>query len=180
MVVIDADLVAREVLDRDEPALAAVVARFGTGLLGTDGELDRAALGRVVFGDPDALRDLESVVHPAVRSRILAVMAGADAGGASAIVIEAIKLVEGGLAAECDEVWLVTCDASVQRVRLVRRGTTEADASQRISAQGDIVERVGPLATRVIDTSGDPATTRSLVQNAFDAAIASTGDGPSD
>jgi dephospho-CoA kinase len=172
VVVIDADLVAREVLDAGEPALAAVVARFGTGLLGTDGELNRAALGRQVFGDPDALRDLESIVHPAVRPRILAVMAGADAGGASAIIIEAIKLVEGGLAAECDEVWLVTCDPAVQRARLVRRGTTEADASQRVGAQGDIAERVGPSATRVIDTSGDPGKTRSLVENAFAAAIA--------
>ncbi|MGZ8502491.1 MAG: dephospho-CoA kinase, partial [Candidatus Limnocylindrales bacterium] len=72
VVVIDADAVARDVLDRGEPALDAVLARFGHELLRPDGELDRAALGRLVFGDPAALRDLEAIVHPAVRPRILA------------------------------------------------------------------------------------------------------------
>ena len=87
-----------------------------------DGSLDRAALGRIVFADPAALRDLEAIVHPAVRPRILARIADAEANGAAAVVIEAIKLVEGGLAELCDEVWLVTCDPAVQRRRLVGRG----------------------------------------------------------
>lgn len=104
VVVIDADRVAREVLDPGEPALDAVIARFGARLVRADGELDRAALGRLVFADPLALRDLEAIVHPAVRPRILAAIASAEAAGARAVVIEAIKLVEGGLASECDEV----------------------------------------------------------------------------
>ncbi len=111
VVVIDADQVARDVLDRGEPALDAVVRRFGMDLMLDDGSLDRAALGRIVFADPAALRDLESIVHPAVRPRILAAIAAADEDGAAAVVIEAIKLVEGGLAELCDEVWLVTCEA---------------------------------------------------------------------
>ena len=89
----------------------------------TDGTLDRAALGRIVFADPEALRDLEAIVHPAVRPRILAAIAAAEADAADAVVIEAIKLVEGGLAEVCDEVWLVICDAGVQRERLVARGS---------------------------------------------------------
>ena len=98
VVAIDADRVARDVLDPGEPALDAVIARFGHEFLGPDGELDRAALGRLVFTDPVALRDLEAIVHPAVRPRILAAIANADASGATAVIIEAIKLVEGGLA----------------------------------------------------------------------------------
>ena len=170
VVVIDADRVARDVLDRGEPAVDAVIARFGAEVLRPDGELDRAALGRLVFADPDALRDLESIVHPAVRPRILAAIAAADAGGASAVVIEAIKLVEGGLAAECDEVWLVFCNPSIQRARLIARGSSEADADQRIAAQGDIVARIESAVTRAIDTTGAPAATRSLVETAFEEA----------
>lgn len=171
VVVIDADRVARDVLDREEPALDAVVARFGADLLGPDGELDRAALGRLVFADPAALRDLEAIVHPAVRPRIVAAIAAADAARAEAVVIEAIKLVEGGLAAECDEVWLVTCDPTVQRARLVGRGSSEADASQRIAAQGDLIRRIGPGATRLIDTSGDPSETRRQVDATLNEAL---------
>ena len=170
VVVIDADRVAREVLDPGEPALAAVVERFGVELLGADGALDRAALGRLVFADPAALRNLETIVHPAVRPRILAALAAADAGGAVAVIVEAIKLVEGGLASFCDEVWLVTCSPHAQRARLAGRGSSDRDAEQRIAAQEGMVQRVGPTRTRTIDTSGDEVETRHLVESALDAA----------
>jgi dephospho-CoA kinase len=172
VVVVDADRVARDVLDRGEPALDAVAARFGADLV-RNGELDRAALGRLVFADPAALRDLEAIVHPAVRPRILAAIVEAERGGATAVVIEAIKLVEGGLAAECDEIWLVTCDAAVQRARLIVRGSTPVDADQRIAAQGDMVDRIRSMASRVIDTSGDIATTRSLAEGALEEVLRS-------
>ena len=90
-----------------------MVREFGAGILRADGTLDRAALGRIVFADPAALARLESIIHPAVRPRILSLIADAERSGAPAVVIEAIKLVEGGLAALCDEVWLVTCDPAV-------------------------------------------------------------------
>ena len=77
VVVIDADLVARDVLAPGEPAVDEVVARFGPALVGPDGALDRKALGRIVFADPAALRDLEAIVHPAVRPRVLAAIAAA-------------------------------------------------------------------------------------------------------
>ena len=169
VVVIDADQVARDVLEPGQPALVAVIARFGSGLVGPDGSLDRAALGRVVFADPAALRDLEAIVHPAVRPRILAAIAQAAAEGVVAVVIEAIKLVEGGLAALCDEVWLVTCDPAVQLERVVARGSEPADADRRIAAQGDLTERLRPAATRVIDTSGTLADTRAIVADAYEA-----------
>jgi dephospho-CoA kinase len=175
VVVIDADVVAREVLEPGEPGLEAVVARFGSDLLRADGSLDRSALGRKVFADPAALGDLEAIVHPAVRPRILAAMDRAGSEGAAAVVVEAIRLVEGGLAEMCDEVWLVTCDPEVQLARLVGRGSAEADAEQRIAAQAGLAERVRPGATRVIDTSGEPAHTRAIVDAAFDALLEPSG-----
>jgi dephospho-CoA kinase len=176
IVIIDADQVARDVVEPGEPALDAVIARFGVGVRREDGSLDRAALGQIVFADPAALRDLEAITHPAVRARILAAIADAEAAGAPAVVIEAIKLVEGGLAALCDEVWLVTCDGAVQRQRLVGRGEPVGDAERRIAAQAGLAERVRPVATRIIDTSGDRAATRALVEAALDAALAVSAD----
>jgi dephospho-CoA kinase len=167
VVVIDADRVAGDVLDVGEPALDAVVGRFGAGLLRDDRSLDRAALGRIVFADPAALRDLEAIVHPAVRPRILAAIAVADEEDADVVVIEAIKLVEGGLAELCTEVWLITCDAAAQRERILDRGGSEDDASRRIAAQAGITDRLRPAATRTIDTSADPGATRALVEAAL-------------
>jgi dephospho-CoA kinase len=175
VVVIDADQVARDVVEPGEPALEAVIARFGADLRRGDGSLDRATLGRIVFADPAALRDLEAIVHPAVRPQILAAIAEAEAADAPAVVIEAIKLVEGGLAEICDEVWLVTCDPPIQRERLIARGAAPEDAAERIAAQTGIADRVGPAATRIIDTSGNPAATRSLVDDAFDIDAAHSG-----
>jgi dephospho-CoA kinase len=142
-VVIDADDVAREVSAPGQPAHDAVIAAFGDAVRLDGGRLDRAALGRVVFADPDALRRLE-----------------------------AIKLVEGGLGAVCDEIWLVTCAATVQRERVIGRGATPEDADRRIAAQAGLVERVRPAATRVLDTSGPVVDARSRVAAAWDAAIA--------
>lgn len=175
VVVIDADQVAREVVEPGEPALEAVIARFGEDLRRADGTLDRAALGRIVFADAAALRDLEAITHPAVRPRILATIADAKAAGAEAVVVEAIKLVEGGLADLCDEVWFVTCDPTIQRDRLVSRGLSPDDAERRITAQAGLSERVRPMATRVIDTSGSSDATRGTVDEAFAGASMSSG-----
>jgi dephospho-CoA kinase len=169
--VVDADHEARLVLAPETPEVEAVYARFGAGLRRPNGELDRAALGRIVFADETALRDLEAIVHPAVRPRILRAIEAAEVAGARAVAIEAIKLVEGGLAELCDEVWLVDCEPAVQLERLVGRGDPADDASARITAQGDIVERLRARATRVIDTSGDPAATRTAVDGLLDAAL---------
>ncbi|HET9520586.1 MAG TPA: dephospho-CoA kinase [Candidatus Limnocylindrales bacterium] len=171
-VVIDADEIAREVTAPGQPALDAVVARFGAGYRRRDGSLDRAALGRLVFADPVALRDLEAIVHPAVRPRIEAAIAAAEAAAAPIVAIEAIKLVEGGLADACDEVWLVVCDPGSQRARLAGRGSRPEDADRRIAAQGDVAGRLLPAATRVIDTSGEADAVRDRVLEAARVAIA--------
>lgn len=169
--VVDADLVAREVVEPGEPALAEVLETFGPDVELPDGSLDRAALGRIVFTNPEALARLEAIVHPAVRPRILDHIANATRDGAPAMVVEAIKLVEGGLAALCDEVWLVVCDATAQRDRLAARGTDAADTDARIAAQSDIVDRLMPAATRVIDTSGALDATRAAVGDAYAEAL---------
>jgi dephospho-CoA kinase len=170
--VVDADHEARLVLAPGAPEVEAVYARFGRTLRRPNGELDRAALGRIVFADEAALRALEAIVHPAVRPRILAAVEHAEAAGARAVVIEAIKLVEGGLGELCDEVWLVTCDPASQLERLVGRGDPADDAAARIDAQDDIVTRLRDRATRVIDTSGDPTSTRATVDRLLDEALA--------
>jgi dephospho-CoA kinase len=175
--VIDADAVARAVVEPGEPALAHVLDRFGDAVRAPDGTLDRAALARIVFADPAALRDLEAIVHPAVRPRVLAAIEAAEAVGAPAVVIEAIKLVESGLAALCDETWLVTCSQDEQRARLARRGVAPDDAADRIAAQGDMAALLAPAATRTLDTSGDRITAEERAADAYAAAL-SLADAP--
>ena len=170
VVAIDADRVARDVLAPGTAEVEAVYGRFGEELRTADGTLDRAALGRIVFADPSALHDLESIVHPAVRPRILAAIAHSEAGGATAVVVEAIKLVEGGLAEMCDEVWLIRCETAVQTDRLVGRGLARDDAVARIAAQGGLADRLAASATRILDTSGTADEVRSAVDAAFRAA----------
>jgi dephospho-CoA kinase len=170
-IIVDADEVARTVTAPGEPAHDAILARFGDAVRDDDGRLDRAALGRIVFDDPASLADLEAIVHPAVRPRILAGIAGAGDAGAPAVVIEAIKLVEGGLAELCDEIWLVTCSPVVQRERVIGRGLSPADADQRIAAQGDLVDRLAPRATRIIDTTGSRGAARDRVAEAWEAVV---------
>jgi dephospho-CoA kinase len=169
--VIDADAEAHLVLAPDTPEVERVYARFGEGLRRPDGTLDRAALGRHVFDDVDGLRDLEAIVHPAVRRRILACLQQAEAAGAQAVLIEAIKLVEGGLGELCDEIWLVTCEPETQVERLLGRGLTPADAESRITAQAGLDERVRPVATRVIGTDGPPDEARARAEEALSAAL---------
>jgi dephospho-CoA kinase len=171
-VVIDADAVARAVVEPGEPALERIVERFGAAYRSPDGSLDRAALGRLVFADPAALRDLEAIVHPAVRPRILTAIEAAEAEGAAAVVVEAIKLVEGGLADLCDEVWLVDCPDAVQRERLRDRGLEDADIERRVASQAGLREVVRPVATRLVETGTPRDETRSRVEAALAAASA--------
>lgn len=171
--VIDADAVAAAATGPGEAALSPIRARFGEGIFAPDGSLDRADLARLVFADPAALRDLEAIVHPEVRRRVEAALESATGAGALVVVVEAIKLVEGGLAARCDEVWLITCGESDQRSRLAERGMPVEEAARRMTSQGaDLAERLAPHATRRIDTSGTAADTRESVEEALADALA--------
>jgi dephospho-CoA kinase len=169
--VIDADALVREVTAPGQPGHDAVLERFGPAFRGADGSLDRAALARHVFDDPSALAELERVVHPLVRPLILSAIDAARGSGAGVVAIEAIKLVEGGYAALCDEVWLVTCPEAEQLARLVGRGLSPADARQRARAQAGLTERLARTATRIIDTAGPLEATERRVEQALADAV---------
>jgi dephospho-CoA kinase len=165
--VIDADQVARDVTAPGSPVVAEIVEAFGPGVAAAGGALDRSALGAIVFNDSDQLRRLEAIIHPIVRRQILETMREAEDAGVPIIAIEAIRLVEAGYPALLDEVWLVTCDPAAQRERLAARGVRPADVSSRIAAQTTLADRVRPVATRSIDTSGTLAATRTKVEQAL-------------
>ena len=168
--VIDADQVAREVTTAGSPVVEAIVAAFGAGVSGPGGGLDRAALASIVFHDSAQLRRLEAITHPVVRERILVAMRDAEAAGVPVVAVEAIGLVEAGYPALLDEVWLVTCDLPAQAARLALRGLAPGDAAARIAAQATLAERVRPVATRIIDTSGSLAEAEAEVEEALSAA----------
>lgn len=162
--VIDADRVVHELLDGDQAIQEAVTAAFGAGVRLADGRIDRAALGRIVFGDPEMLRRLEGITHPAVRAEIARRVA---ATAASTIVIEAIKLLEGPLAAACDQVWVTSCPRETQLERLrVCRGLDEATAVARVDAQAPQAEKIA-RADVVIDTSGLMTATQAQFEAAW-------------
>ena len=140
--VIDADAVARDVSASGTPAHDEILVAFGDAVRRPDGTVDRAALARIVFADPDQLRRLEAIIHPRVRPAIRARLEDARATGAPAVAIEAIKLVEGGLAELCDVVVLVDCEPAEQLRRLEGRGMAVDDARRRIDAQRGIRERL--------------------------------------
>ena len=170
-VVVDADDIARAVTAPGEPAHDLILERFGEVVRTHDGIVDRAGLARIVFTDPRRLAELEAIVHPAVRPRILAAIDEARGSDAPAVVVEAIKLVEGGLAALCDEVWLVTCSSIAQRERIIERGAAPDDAERRIAGQAGMTERLRGSATRVIDTTGPLNDARARVAAAWAAAL---------
>ena len=169
--VVDADQLTRSIMTPGSPVTEAIIARFGVEYRLADGSLDRAALGRLVFDDPDRLADLESIVHPAVARLEQDAIRAADALRPAAIVIEAIKLVEAGHAGWCDEVWLVACDPEVQLARLIGRGMSESDARQRIAAQSASLSLWRSAATRILRTDGEPAAVELAVVAAFEELL---------
>ena len=163
---IDADRVAHEVMRRGTPACQAVVDAFGPAILAPGGEIDRKRLGDIVFADPDALRRLEAIVHPAVG---LAVSEAIAAATERVVVIEAIKLIEAGMHRACHALWVTTCPAEIQIARLVSlRGLSEGEARLRVEAQPPQAEKVA-LADVVIDTGGTLDDTRRQVLVAWKA-----------
>lgn len=151
-VTIDADVLARDVVALGTEGLKAVVARFGKSVLAADGGLDRSALARVIFADPQARADLNAIIHPLVRERAAELEAAAPAG---AVVVHVIPLlVETGQQDRFDAVVVVDTTVEEQLRRLTRRdGLTQTEAEQRVAAQASREERLG-AATHVIDSSG--------------------------
>ncbi len=163
---IDADRVVHDLLDGDKAIQDAVAEAFGPEVRRADGRIDRAALGRLVFGNPAALRQLEGLLHPATRAEIVRRVATADA---PVVMIEAIKLLEGPLAAVCDQVWVTTCARATQLERLrVCRGLDAAAAVARVDAQSPQEEKIA-RADVVIDTDGLLSATEEQFMTAWGA-----------
>jgi dephospho-CoA kinase len=150
--VVDADRIAREVVEPGTPGLAAVVAEFGGGVLTGDGALDRPALAGLVFGDPAARARLDAVVHPLVRARAAELVAAAPA---DAVVVQDVPLlVETGQAGSYDLVLVVETDLETRVARLVDRGLTAEDARARIASQATDEQRRA-VADVVLRNDGD-------------------------
>ncbi|MFF3175377.1 dephospho-CoA kinase [Streptomyces sp. NPDC057900] len=151
-VLVDADRIAREVVEPGTPGLAALVAEFGTGVLAPDGTLDRPKLGSIVFSDAGRLAALNAIVHPLVGARSAELERAAGTG--SVVVHDVPLLTENGLAPLYDLVVVVDAAPETQLDRLVRlRGMTEADARARMAAQATREERLA-VADLVIDNDG--------------------------
>ena len=171
-VVIDADLLAREVVAPGTEGLAAVVAEFGPEVLGSDGGLDRPRLGALVFADSERRQALEAIIHPRVRARAAEIEAAAPAG---AVVVHDIPLLaETGQAASFDAVVVVDVPVEVQVDRMVRiRGMSEADARARIAAQADRDTRLA-VATYVVENTGSLDGLRARVEEVYRTIESST------
>jgi dephospho-CoA kinase len=156
-VVIDADLIAREVVEPGTPGLAAVVAEFGTTVLRPDGALDRAALAGVVFTDPERRAALEAIVHPLVGARSAELLAAAPPD--AMVVYDVPLLAESaggalGRTGEFDAVVVVEAPLETRVRRLVGRGLTADDARARIAAQASDEQRRS-IADHVLVNDGD-------------------------
>jgi dephospho-CoA kinase len=172
-VVVDADKIAREVVEPGTDGLRAVVAEFGEEVLAPDGSLDRAALGAVVFADPERRAVLNAVVHPLVAARSAELEAAA---APDAIVVHDVPLLaENGLAPLYDRVLVVDASEETRLDRLTRlRGMPEADARARLAAQATREERLS-VADAVIDNDGTLEALEAQVSRVWRALTEQAG-----
>jgi dephospho-CoA kinase len=175
-VVVDSDVLAREVVEPGTPGLAAVVEAFGPEVLTADGRLDRPALGAVVFGDEPARRRLEGILHPLIRARAAELEAAAPAG--TVVVHDIPLLVETRQADRFDAGVVVDGPDETQVARRVRdRGMSREDALARVKAQASREERLA-VATQVVENTGTREDLRDRVTVVLEELVSagSTGD----
>jgi len=163
-IVIDADAIAREVVEPGTPGLLQVVVRFGDEILAADGTLNRAKLGSIVFADPEALADLNAIVHPLVGARTAELMT--RAADDDVVVYDVPLLVENKLQDGFDAVLVVEAPLEARLKRLVGRGLAEDDARSRIAAQATDEQR-REVATVVLDNAGSVAELLEQVDDAY-------------
>lgn len=169
---VDADVNARAVVAKGTPGLAAVVAEFGLEILTPAGELDRPALGTLVFRDPAKLARLNAIVHPLVGEESARQIAKAEATGARVLIHDIPLLVENDLQGLYDAVVVVAASPATQLRRLTRlRGMTEPDAQDRIAAQSPLADKLA-AATYVIDNDGPIEALEPQVAQVWQALLA--------
>lgn len=171
-VVLDADALAREVVEPGQPALAAIVHEFGPDVLRPDGTLDRKRLGTIVFADPGRRKRLEAITHPAIRDRFLGRLAQLEAEGFEGIVVwDAPVMIETGGHKAMDRLIVVLADTPTQRARALARDGDPADAERKIANQMPLADKA-KLADHVIDNSGDRAATEARTREIHAALLA--------
>jgi dephospho-CoA kinase len=171
--VVDADALARAVVEPGTPAHAQIVAEFGRDVLQPDGRLDRARLGELVFPDPVKRKRLEAITHPAIRARFEKIMADLDRAGFDGILIwDAALLVESGGTKKMDRVVVVTTDPATQLRRLMARdGCSEEAARTRTASQMPLAVKVR-YADYVVDNSGSREQTEARVREVYRSLLA--------
>jgi len=172
-VIIDADVLAREVVVPGEPAYDDIVAAFGRGILRPDGLLDRQKLGAIVFAAPDAKKRLEAITHPRIRERFARTLAELEARDFAGLVIfDAPVMIESGNYTAMDRLVVVVTDAATQAQRLTARDALGAAAAeQRMRSQMPVAEKA-KLADYVVDNSGDRETTIAEARRVYAALLA--------
>jgi dephospho-CoA kinase len=171
-VVLDADVLAREVVEPGQPALATIAREFGADVLRPDGTLDRKRLGAIVFADTERRRRLEAITHPAIRDRYLARLAELDAQGFDGVVVwDAPVMIESGGYKNMDRLVVVVTDDATQRERALARDGDRADLERKIVSQMPLSEKAA-LADYVIDNSGDRAATQARTREVHAALLA--------
>ena len=171
-VVLDADVLAREVVEPGQPALAAIARAFGPDVLTAAGRLDRKKVAAIVFAAPERRKTLEGITHPAIRERFLACLAELEAQGFDGVVVwDAPVMIEAGGHKAMDRLVVVVTDAVTQLARAVGRDGDRADAERRIANQLPLAEKAR-LADYVIDNSGDRAATEARTREVYAALLA--------
>jgi dephospho-CoA kinase len=170
--IIDADVLAREVVEPGEPALTEIAAAFGPDVLGPDGRLDRKALGAIVFADPDRRRKLEAMTHPRIRERFqqrIDELTARDFRGL--VFFDAPVMIESGNYRNMDRLVVVIADEPTQIARLMARdGVDRAEALRKIRSQMPLDEKA-KLADYVIDNSGNPEATETRAREVHRALL---------
>ena len=165
--VIDADRIARDVVQHGTPGWEMIVREFGKSVIGSDGELNRKTLGLLVFNNPTELERLNRITHPLILAEIERLLQKYGSGHESLVVLDAPLLFETGLGRFVDEVWVVTVDYQTQVKRLMARDRlTEQEARQRIAVQMPLEEKVR-RADRTIDNRGTRSETERQVKEAW-------------
>jgi dephospho-CoA kinase len=173
---LDADTLARDAVAPGSSGLAAVVERFGAGILQPDGTLDRKALGAVVFADAKARADLEAIIHPRVREATGAWLDRLAQSGEALAIVDVPLLFETGREREFDRVIVTSCPRSQQVARVVERdGLTPAEAEARIDAQAPTEAKVR-RADFVIDTGGTFGDTNRQIDRVVERLLALAAD----
>jgi dephospho-CoA kinase len=172
-VIIDADLLAREVVEPGEPALAEIAQEFGPAVLTADGRLDRKALGAIVFADPARRKRLEALTHPRIRERFQRQLDDLTARGFRGVVFfDAPVMIESGNYKTMDRLVVVSTDTATQIARLMARdGIDREEALRRIASQMPLAEKA-KLADHVIDNSGSLAATEAQARRVHAALMA--------